>query len=119
MTSSLPSNTKKFNIDQFYNRKIDSSTNFKTEDIDAVIGYFQKRGFDEIAAINTGGVLLRQSYQDKLPVFELIDTLRGLSDVQLSRLVAQILNINRGKSSAIGYRIPDRKNLFDQRNILV
>lgn len=119
MSSSLPNNTKKFNIDQFYNKNVKIAINFKTEDVDAVVGYFQKRGFDEVSAINTAGILLRQAYQDKLPVFELIDTLRGLSDVQLSRLVAQILNINRPKTSAIGYRVPDRKNLFDQRNILV
>lgn len=119
MSSSLPSTEKKFNIEQFYNRNITNVVNFKSEDVDAVVGYFQKRGFDEVAAVNTAGVLLRQAYQDKLSAFELIDTLRGLTDVQLSNLVAQILNINRSKSSAIGFRVVDRQNLFDQRNILV
>lgn len=119
MSSSLRNTEKKFNIEEFYNRNITNVVNFKSEDVDAVVGYFQKRGFDEVAAINTAGILLRQAYQDQLSAFELIDTLRGLTDVQLSNLVAQILNINRSKSSAIGYRTVDRQNLFDQRNILV
>lgn len=119
MSSSLPEKQTKFNADVFYNKSTLSQINLNTQDVDTLVGYFQKRGFDQVAAVNTAGVLLRQAYRDELPVYELIDTLKGLTDVQLSNLVAQILNFNRSKSSAIGYRIANRENLFDQRNILV
>ena len=37
----------------------------------------------------------------------------------LSNVVAQILNLNRAKTSTLGYRSPAVTLLFDQRNILV
>lgn len=119
MSSTLPSQSKSNSVQSFFNLPSVESFSYNSQDVDAVVGYFQKRGFDQTAAINTAGVLLRQAAQDNLPVFELIDTLKGLNDVQLSSLVAQILNINRNKCSVIGYRVTNRQNLFDQRNILV
>ena len=102
----------------FYNRYYQEPVEYKAEEVDAVITYFKKRGFDEIAAVNTGVILLQQAKTDEMPVFKLIDTLKGLTDVQLSNVVAQILNLNRSKSSTLGYRITPKDTLFDQRNIL-
>jgi len=42
-------------FDNFYNREI----SYNASEVDAVIGYFLKRGFDRIAAINTASVLLQ------------------------------------------------------------
>jgi hypothetical protein len=106
--------TQKF-FDNYYNRQISYNAN----EVDAVISYFLKRGFDQIAAVNTASILLQQAELDNITVFQLIDTLKGVTDVQLSNVVAQILNLNRSKTSTIGYRIPEVKLLFDQRNILV
>lgn len=102
-------------FDNFYNREI----SYNASEVDAVIGYFLKRGFDTIAAINTASVLLQQAEVDKITVFQLIDTLKGVNDVQLSNIVAQILNFNRGKSSKIGYRTANQRLLVEQRNIIV
>lgn len=102
-------------FDNFYNREI----SYNASEVDAVIGYFLKRGFDKIAAVNTAGVLLQQASKDQITVFQLIDTLKGVNDVQLSNIVAQILNYNRSKTSKIGYRSQSITQLFDQRNILV
>ena len=88
-------------------------------DVDAVIGYFLNRGFEKVAAVNTAGVLLEQSKRDSVPVFKLIDTLKGINDVQLSNIVAQIINANRRKTSSVGYRQQSENLLFDQRNIIV
>ena len=101
-----------------FNRQFGNDINYKPNEVDAVIGYFLKRGFERTAAVNTAGVILEQAAIDKIPAFELIDTLKGLNDVQLSNVVAQILNINRPKSSKIGYRISPATELFDQRNII-
>lgn len=102
-------------FDNFYNREI----SYNASEVDAVISYFLKRGFDTIAAINTASVLLQQAEVDKITVFQLIDTLKGVNDVQLSNIVAQILNFNRGKSSKIGYRTANQRLLVEQRNIIV
>jgi len=102
-------------FDNFYNREI----SYNASEVDAVIGYFLKRGFDRIAAINTASVLLQQAEVDPITVFQLIDTLKGVNDVQLSNIVAQILNYNRGKSSKIGYRTATQTLLVEQRNIIV
>jgi|GEM_PF-5270257 len=104
---------------QFFDRQARDQIPFNVNEVDAVIGYFLKRGFDEIAAVNTALILLRQANIDKLPVFQLLDTLKGLDSSQLSYVVAQILNLNRSKTSALGYRVPPRDNLFEQRNIIV
>jgi hypothetical protein len=73
-------------IRQFFDRYYTNPISYTTEEVDAVIGYFQKRGFDETAAINTAVVLLQQSKIDGLKVFELLDTLKGTTDVQLSNI---------------------------------
>jgi hypothetical protein len=103
---------------RLFNRQFGNEINYNPNEVDAVIGYFLKRGFEETAAVNTAGVILEQAALDDIPAFQLIDTLKGLTDVQLSNVVAQILNINRSKSSKIGYRIPAKTELFDQRNII-
>lgn len=117
--SNIPNLTDASEKTKLFNRQFENQIPYKVSEVDAVIGYFLKRGFDEVAAINTASVLLEQASIDKLPVYKLIDTLKGINDVQLSNIVAQILNLKRSKSSKIGYRIPLATELFDQRNILL
>lgn len=118
------SNLPNLELDDFnsnsrlFNRQFGNEINYNPSETDAVIGYFLKRGFQQTAAVNTAAVILDQASRDKIPPYELIDTLKGLSDVQLSNVVAQILNINRPKTSRIGYRIAPTVELFDQRNII-
>ena len=112
-TTSQEATTKFF--DNYYNKEI----SYNASEVDAVISYFLKRGFDKIAAINTASILLQQADIDGITVFQLIDTLKGVNDVQLSNIVAQILNLNRSKVSTLGYRVPEEKQLFEQRNIIV
>lgn len=105
---------------EYFNTFYDVETNFNSSELDAVIGYFLKRGFGEVSAINTASVLLLQAKVDELNVQELIDTLKGVSDVQLSLIVAQILNLNRNKTSVLGFRdAAAQSQLFDQRNVVI
>ena len=103
---------------KYFNNYYDAPINHTPGEVDAVIGHFRKRGFDEVAAINTATVLLQQADIDEVPVFELIDTLKGTTDVQLSNIVAQILNLSRSRSSLLGYKSTSSEELFDQRNII-
>jgi hypothetical protein len=83
------------------------------------VGFFMKRGFDLESARSTAIVLLNQSRIDGVQVFQLLDTMKSLTDVQLSQIVAQVLNAYREKTSILGYRIAPVVNLYETRNILV
>ena len=104
---------------KFFNNYFKTEINYNASEVDAVIGYFLKRGFDKLAAINTSSVILQQASIDEVPVFELLDTLNGIDDVQLNNVLAQILNLNRQKTSMLGFRSKSEQELFDQRNIIV
>lgn len=104
---------------KYFNRFYEEDIFYKPSEVDAVIGYFLKRNFSEVSAVNTASVILQQAAKDKIPAYELIDTLKGITDVQLSNVVAQILNLDRSNCSTIGYRITPVTELFDQRNIIV
>jgi hypothetical protein len=103
----------------YFNQYYSKNVAYKAAEVDAVIGYFLKRNFEKSAAINTAVILLEQAALSNIPAFKIIDTLVGLNDVQLSNLVAQILNFNRENTSAIGYKLIKNENLFDKRNIIL
>ena len=102
-------------FDKYYNHQI----SFPTNQIDAVLAFFLKRGFDQESARSTGIVLLNQARIDIVSVFSLLDTLKALTDVQLSQVVAQVLNAYREKTSLLGYRVAQVTDTFESRNILV
>ena len=104
---------------KLFNNYFDTQINFTPSEVDAVIGYFLKRGFEQVAAVNTASVLLQQAEIDEVPVFQLLDTIKGTNEVELNNIIAQILNLNRSKTSMLGYRSSVTEELFDQRNIIV
>lgn len=105
---------------EYFNTFYEDPINFNPGELDSVIGYFLKRGFGRVSATNTASVLLKQAKNDNLNVQELVDTLKGVTDVQLSLIVAQILNLNREKTSVLGFRDQESQvQLFDQRNVVI
>ena len=65
-------------------------------------GFFEKRGFDPVAAENTAITILKQAKKDGYKALEILDTLKGLSAVELNGLITEIVNYNRFKTSLIG-----------------
>ncbi len=120
---SLPSNNSNSSdkkTTEFFDKYYTKSISFPTNDVNAVIGYFEKRGFSDEAARATATVLLTQAKLDEIPVFKLLDTLKGLTEAQLSNVVAEILNYNRDATSSIGYSTADQvSDKTERRNILV
>lgn len=106
-------------VKSFFNTYFTAEITFPAEQVDAVVGFFKKRGFDDLAANSTSMILLQQAKIDQVNVFTLIDTLKGLTDVQLSAIVAEVLNYNRQKNSVLGYRQEDTGNTLEKRNIIV
>ena len=105
--------TKEF-FDKYFTEKI----SFPANEVDAVVGFFQKRGFNTSSSTGVATVLLQQSKIDEVNVFTLLDTLSGLEDVQISNLVAEVLNFNRAKISTLGFKI-DTTEKKENRNIVV
>lgn len=106
-------------VKQFFDKYYVNQVSFPSNQIDAVVGFFLQHGFDQESARSTGIVLLNQAREDNVNVFELIDTLKALTDVQLSQVVAQILNAYREKVSVLGYRVATVIDEYESRNILV
>jgi hypothetical protein len=106
-------------VRQFFDKYYVNKVSFPASQIDAVVGFFLKHGFDIESARSVSIVLLNQAKADSVNVFELVDTLKGLTDVQLSQVVAQVLNAYREKVSLLGYRIAPLTDSYESRNILV
>lgn len=122
MASNLPitatgSDTRE--VRDFFDKFFLHQITFPSNQIDAVLGFFLKRGFDEEAARSTGIVLLNQARLDSVSVFELIDTLKGLTDVQLAKVVAEVLNSYREQTSTLGYKVMSIVDTYESRNVVV
>jgi hypothetical protein len=124
ITSNLPINTTS-NPDSakavrsFFDGYYVSPTSFPAEHVDAVVGFFKARGFDDIAANSTTIILLQQAKTDNVDIFSVLDTLKGLSAIQLSSVVSEVLNYNRQRTSVLGYRQSDNNDYFENRNIRI
>lgn len=84
----------------------------------AMTGFFTGRGFDQSAAESISTVIMIQAKNDGYNPMQILDTLKGLDSVEVSGLVAEILNYNRFKTSSIGTARPFQPNEEIQRNIL-
>ena len=105
-------------VKRYFNTFYGKELAFPSNDVDAVIGFLENKGFDKSAALSTGTILLKQAKLDGIKVFELLDTLKGLDKLQLSYTVTQVLNFNRQKISTLGYRVTDTRKPPESRNIL-
>jgi hypothetical protein len=113
-----PSNTSDKGVTKFFNNYYSKQLTFPTNQVDAVVSFFTKRGFDKTAAISVATSLLTQAKLDSVNVFKLIDTLTGLNEVQLSSVVTEVLNYNRARSSTLGFKTAAESNKVEKRNIV-
>lgn len=104
-------------VREFFDKYFKHQITFPSNQIDAVVGFFLKRGFDEEASRSTGIVLLNQARLDNVNVFKLVDQLKGLTDVQLSKVVAEVLNAYREQTSTLGYKVSSTDETYESRNI--
>lgn len=104
-------------VRSFFDKYFLHQITFPSNQIDAVVGYFLKRGFDDQAARSTAIVLLNQASLENIAPFKIIDTLKGLTDVQLSAVVAEVLNVYREKTSSLGFRDTTVLETLESRNI--
>lgn len=104
-------------VKSFFDKYFRHQVTFPSNQIDAVVGYFLKRGFQEDNAKTTAIILLNQAKIDNISVFKLVDSLKGLTDVQLSRVVTEVMNAYREKTSYLGYKLTAVDETTESRNI--
>ena len=91
---------------------------FAANDVDVTVTFFQTRGFELDAAISTALILLQRAKQEQKSVYTLLDTLKFYNGIQLSSVVARILNVGRQPTSMLGYRSIVSPSLSIRRSIL-
>lgn len=106
-------------INLFFDRYFTKPINVSSNDLDTVVSFFESRGFDNSAATSVSIVLLQQAKLDNVKVFKLLETLKGLKDLQLSVVVAEVLNYNRKKTSTLGFKREITADKVERRNIIV
>jgi hypothetical protein len=104
-------------VRSFFDKYFTHQITFPSNQIDAILGFFLKNGFDEQAAKSTAIVLLNQSRIDNVNPMQLIDTLKTLSGAQLSQVVTEILNLYREKTSSLGFKVLNIESTYESRNI--
>jgi hypothetical protein len=104
---------------EFFNRYFTQPISFPSNQVDAVVGFFENRGFEKISAASVATVLLEQAKIDGVNVFDLLENLKSFDKVKLTALVTAILNANRSAVSKLGYREDNVPKTFEARNILI
>lgn len=101
-----------------FNTFYDTPIEIETTVYDACKGFFTSKGFDIVSAESVALIIIQQAKKDKLNSMQILDSLKGLSDVEISALVAEIINYNRFKTSFLGYALDYRTNEEVARNIM-
>jgi hypothetical protein len=112
-TSASTDATVKF-FDKFYQTPIEINNTALV----AATGFFEARGYGSDAAESVAIIIISQAKKDNLNAFEILDTLGGFTDVQLSSLVGEILNYNRFKTSTLGITPTPTPADEIQRNVI-
>ena len=116
MATNLPQVTRQDSAEftkLFFDTYGQAPLEFNAVDVDATINFFIKRGFAEDAALSVSTVILKQAKLDGTPVTQILDSLTGFEEIQISALVSEILNNNRVPTSILGF-----KTTVDNRNII-
>ena len=86
-------------FDSYYNQPLE----LKSSTLNAIKGFFESKGFDKVAAESISVTIIKQAKAESQNPMEVIDTLKGFSNLEISAVVSEILNYNRYKSSFLGY----------------
>jgi len=107
------------------NNSVDSSNNYYDYPyqldagiLNALSGFFENKGFDQVSARSISSIMMIQSLKDNINPMTILDSLSGFSSLDLSTLATQILNYNRFKSSYLGISTPVAPMTLVQRNVL-
>jgi len=101
-------------FDNYYSAPLELSAST----LAAMTGFFTQRGFDSISAESVSVIIMKQAKIDGYNPMQILDTLQGINNAEISALVAEILNYNRFKTSFLGYAREFTPHHEVQRNII-
>lgn len=101
-------------FDTYYEKPLELDAGTYT----AVKSFFTERGFDDQSSESISVIIIKQAKQDGYNAMQILDTLKGLDNVEISALVSEILNNNRFKTSFLGYALEFKPVDEVQRNII-
>jgi len=121
-TTNLPQTTSTDSANKtkkFFNNYYSKSIAIPADVLAGTTAFFESKGFDISAAQAVASAMISQAKAEGVDVFKLLDTLKGLNQLQLSRVVTEILNYNRLNTSVLGTRSSSLDiNNYDIRNIM-
>lgn len=103
---------------QYFDNYQKDRISYPSNQVDAVIGFFESKGFEKQAAISVSTVLLQQAKIDNINVMTLIDDLKRFDMPKLNELIGAILNNQRDKISLLGFKDTDVRENQSRRNII-
>ena len=104
LPTSIRSNDSAADTRRFFETYTTNPIEFNATDVEAAVAFFEGKGFGGDAALSVSGVLLKQAKADNIPIFQLLDRLGDFSKLQLSALIAEILNNDRTSTSTLGFK---------------
>ena len=102
-------------FDNFYKFEITVDANL----YDVVLSYFRSVFDDDTAAKNFALNLFRISENTGTPVMEILESIRGQSQIELSSTFAYYLNNLRSNSTLLGVSAVTTPNFYAARNVVV
>lgn len=118
LLSNLPPKTIDDKLVQVYNNMYNVPLELDAGTLNTMKGFLGSRGFDENSAESISVIIINQAKKDGYNPMVILDTLKGLDNVEISALVSEILNYNRFKTSFLGYARQFNTSSEVSRNIL-
>jgi hypothetical protein len=87
---------------QAFNAYFTQPVELNSATLAAMTAFFTSRQFGQISAQSIATTIMMQAKKDGYNPLKILDTLKGLNDLELSALVSEILNYNRFKTSSLG-----------------
>lgn len=119
LLSNLPPAPGTDKLVQVYNNLYNVPLELDAGTLNTMKGFLSSRGFDENSAESISVIVINQAKKDGYNPMVILDTLKGLDNVEISALVSEILNYNRFKTSFLGYARQFNTSAEVTRNILV
>jgi len=103
--NNIPSEKPASSSDQtveVFNNYYTAPININNNELIAMVGLLERKGFSPVAAESTAITILTQASIDGYNAMQIMDTLTGLDNIDITKLVAEIVNLNRLKTSQLG-----------------
>ena len=104
---------------KFFDNYFTKELSFPSNQVDAVIAFFEKKGFEPTSAASVASILLKQAKLDNIKIFQLLDSLGNLEQLKLNKVVLEVINANRQRTSELGVKTQNKINTIESRNIVV